>query len=464
MSDTIDLSRISKLLVDRDGIAPDRALEQRQRFGVRLVLGFDVASSASLQLAALTAAALAHRCFPGGVRVACAPDVLAAVSLVPHARATLGQALGELLGDGYEVDLGEHATVRVLVFGDADADGLRVTFDGWTAMVGPVEMLARMAERPLCSLAPVLAASVAVSEVFLGFADVALMAGRRAVGLSLWRPDLDPRSPDALGVPVEFLPESLWMLGLGHLGNAYAWALAALPYEAPGDVIVYLNDFDRVEAANTETGVLFGSSDIARLKTRTVADWLELRGFQTRMVERPFDENFRRRNDEPGLALCGFDKNLVRLALPSAGFRRVVETGLGGLPSNFDAIGLHTLPNRRRAEELWPVGNAAGEIALAELHVKRARENPGYARLAKDECGRIELAGKSIAVPFVGMTAAALALAEALRLLHGGPRFQSLKARLGSLGERPAFDGTSYGATDLVGIGYAPAVTNGADD
>ena len=59
-----------------------------------------------------------------------------------------------------------------------------------------------------------------------------------------------------------------------------------------------------------------------------------------------------------------------------------------------------------------------------------ARENNGYKDLSKNECGRAELAGKSIAVPFVGVTAATLVVAEALRLLHGGPAYGQLKFRL----------------------------------
>ena len=52
--------------------------------------------------------------------------------------------------------------------------------------------LARLPERPYCSLAAVLAAALGVSELFLSFADISIEARRRTVALSLWRPELDP--------------------------------------------------------------------------------------------------------------------------------------------------------------------------------------------------------------------------------------------------------------------------------
>ena len=77
--------------------------------------------------------------------------------------------------------------------------------------------------------------------------------------MSLWRPDLDIDDPEALGIPVEYLPRELWVLGLGHLGNAYLWSLATLPYEDPKAVEFALFDFDKVEKDNVETGVIFAT-------------------------------------------------------------------------------------------------------------------------------------------------------------------------------------------------------------
>ena len=96
------------------------------------------------------------------------------------------------------------------------------------------------------------------------------------------------------------------------------------------------------------------TADTRGLKTRVCGAWLEERGFHTRLVERRVDARFRRGDDEPGLALCGFDSNPARRGIASAEFLRVIESGLGGTADNFDTISLHTLPNARSAAELWP--------------------------------------------------------------------------------------------------------------
>ena len=433
-----NLSRISKLFADRDSLPTLDGLRKRQKFGVTLVCGGDVAGSYMLQLCVLTAAKIAARCFPGAVRVVLpAPDDGAALLLCPDLkdRPDFGALLRQIVGDQNVVaDLGGLSVSNALLFGDAPetAGGLRVTFDGWVAMTGPASQLVRLQERPYCSLAAVLAGALGVSELFLSFADISIQATRRAVGLSLWRPDLDPADTDAIGPVVGWLPASLWVLGLGHLGNAYLWALGTLPYATPGKARFFLNDFDSVEGENIETGLLFTGADIDRTKARTCATWLERRGIQTRLLERQFDQHFRCQHDEPRLALCGFDSNPPRRELDAVDFDRVIESGLGGTSNNFDTVSLHALPNPRCVDELWP-DLSDEEEKMREAHQESvARENEAYARSGLDACGRFEFAGKSIAVPFVGAVAGCLVVAEALRLFHDGPAYTDIKLRLGT--------------------------------
>jgi hypothetical protein len=52
------------------------------------------------------------------------------------------------------------------------------------------------------------------------------------------------------------IAESPQLLGLGHLGQAYAWTLGMLPYARPGEVQLGLVDFDRIIGANTAPQLL----------------------------------------------------------------------------------------------------------------------------------------------------------------------------------------------------------------
>lgn len=454
----LQLSRISKLFVDRDQANTEAALARRKGYSLTVLCGEDVAASYTLQLAVLTAAGIAIRCFPGAVQISLRPKTAEAPLLLwPSLKLTFGSALRDLVGHDNLIDCGACQDVpHALVFGDAPPvkNALRVTFDGWIAKVGPARDMPRLPEREYFSAAGILAAALALSELFLSFADISVEATRRVVGLSLWRPDLNIDDPVALGLLVEYLPKDLWVLGLGHLGNAYLWSLGTLPYQDSSEVEFILNDFDRVEPENIETGIIFTSANKGILKTRACCAWLEQRGFQTRLIERRFDAAFRRDNKEPGLALCGFDSNPARRDLATAQFLRVIDSGLGGMSSNFDTISFHTLPNARAPAELWPDLSADDQRKRVEQRERVARENPGYSRLAKDECGRFDLVDKSVAVPFVGTAAASLVIAEGARLLHDGPAYTDIKLSMGVPNKCIAHMKGNYSAQDTNGLRF----------
>jgi hypothetical protein len=452
-----EISRISKLLIDQDQAEAGAVLARRQAYAITLHCGRDVAGSYTLQLAVLTAAAIAGRCFPEAVRTTMSPRVANAPLLIwPWLGLTFGEALAQILGRSEASNIAAPSS-RALLFGDAMSvkGALRVTFDGWIVKVGPAHTVARLPEREYFSVIGILAASLAVSELFASFAEISLEASRRPISMSLWRPDSDISHPEALGIPVAYLPQSFWILGLGHLGNAYVWALATLPYLRPEDAEFALFDFDRVVKDNVETGILFAPEFISRFKAHACDRWLGRHGFRrTRLIERRFDATFRRQDDEPALALCGFDSNPARRDMLNAGFTRTIESGLGGTANNFDTISFHTLPNPRKAEDLWPDLSKEEVDKIAAEHERVARENPGYQKLGGDICGRRNLADKSVAVPFVGTAAGSLVVAEAVRLLHDGPAYHDIKISLGNPGKRFVTRNASYTAQDVAGLEY----------
>ncbi len=456
-----DLSRIAKFFVDQQDTGPEEARLRLAAHRVAIACGPEVAVSPTLQAAVLTTANAAARCFPGAVSLHVWGGGTGPPVIVPWPRnTTLADAAVEAapgVTPGSE-DV-PHDAAATLVFGSRpDLDRyLQVTFDGWVAAVAPADHKVRLAERERCVLAGVAAGALAVAETFMAFAGINVEAERRSVGLSLWRPDLPWNSPDAVGVAVECLPGEAWCLGLGHLGQAYLWCLGLLPYVEPGRVTIILNDFDWVVPANIDTGMLTLERHVGRFKSRVAAEWLEDRRFCPRLVERAFDERTQCRPAEPLLGLCGFDGRGPRNLLDAAGFEVVVECGLGGRCDNFDALLMHTLPiPGRSCPQIWPPGQAGAERTRAEQLANRTRFYQEMGTLAR--CAHVELAGLSVAVPFVGAVAASLVVAETLRMLHDGERYEVIDLRLSSAGGHMARRASSsYAGSGQPRLSFQPA-------
>jgi hypothetical protein len=436
------LSRISKVWID-NGTSLGDADQRRRCLRVLLVPGSEIVGSRTLQAAFITAAAVASRCFPDSV-VAANAETLARTKSPFRLELSLRDELSALgVSTTRDLKLSER---QRLLFGSAPAEegDLQVTFDGWVAAVGPSESAFRLPERERTPLSGVLAGAQAVAELFFRVARIHPEAGTRVVARSLWRPDLDSKDPDAQGPQPEQLPSEYWISGLGHLGQAFCWVIGLLPFESRPEVKIVLNDFDVVVEANVETGLLTRVSDVGRLKTRVVAGWLEERRFATRLIERAFDEHMKRQQDEPHLALFGFDGTGPRWAIESPGFGHVIDCGVGGTADNFDTIATFTFPHPSlSAASVWKEEGSGDRFDRAR---RLAQGNAFYREHARQHrCGELELAGTSVAVPFVGAAAASFALAEAARATNGGVRVGSGLIRLAS---------TSNDAFRLVPSGY----------
>ena len=182
------------------------------------------------QAVLLTAVALARRVFLGGVTVA-APAELPLLAPLPFGR-TLGEAVGALgayiapLPNGVPViDIGGVPQARHCTF------HIRALFSGWRGGIVPADAEGCLEPAPIMALAPMLAAALAVNEAFLFVSGQSGIAGRRSVGLSLWNPSTDINWLDAaVDEPaLQLLPLRLWLIGLGHLGQAYLWGLGSFP-------------------------------------------------------------------------------------------------------------------------------------------------------------------------------------------------------------------------------------------
>ncbi len=431
------LHRHLKLALDTGEVA---SLEEAQHlfrsYRLGIVVGSSVAHSATLQAAVLTAVNAGRRSFLGGV---CVEGTLDVPLLVPWGRCrTLGEAVVDLQGVIADCAAG---VPRIAMGGEcvppADSDfAVRATFDGWCGGVAPLDQGVRLPERQECVPAGVLAGALGVSEAFQFVRGDNAVAGRREVGLSLWQPDKAINWLDAseLGPPLERLPASAWLIGLGHLGQAFLWTLGLLPYRSPGEVRLVLQDFDALVEANDSTSLLTTQEKLGLKKTRAMARWCESRGFRTSIVERYFASDFRVAGDEPRVALCGVDNAAARADLEHVGFDRVIEAGLGAGTQEYLAFQVHTFPARRSARQRWGSQRHG-------LDGDAVAKNPAYQALAQrevDECGITTMAGRTVGASFVGAVTAAVVVAELVRMGLGGHRYEVVDGNLRSLGLREA--------------------------
>lgn len=402
-------------------------------FSLGFVIGETEAQDPYQQAALLTGIALARRVFLGGVSVS-GPLATPLVSPLPlgttlaEAVVTLGGGIGDVAPTTPLVTIGGEAKPRSPGF------HIRTVQAGWRGGIVPAHLELAPSSQHVMPLAPMLAAALAVNEAFLFARTNNIAVGRRPVGLSLWCPSAKgdwltggDNEPD-----LHYLPARLWLIGLGHLGQAYLWGLGLLHYPCPPDLSLVLQDTDIITPSTESTSILTDATLIGQKKTRAMAAWAERRGFTTVIHERLFQADFRRQPDEPSVALCGLDNALGRRALDQVGFDFVVETGLGHGYRDFRTIRLHTLPAPRSAGLIWKDARPNEDVV----------ERTGYQRMLKDgeldRCGITLLAGKAVGAPFVGAVAACLALSEILRLLHGGALHQLIDLDLQGVEYRSA--------------------------
>lgn len=426
------LHRLVKHAID-SGVATSVAEAEALFRGYRLTVEIDGAAADDpvQQATLLTTVALARRVFLGGVTITGALEEPLKLAM-PLGR-TLADAVRAL---GGSVDEAKSDAATIVIGGGArerrDGFCVRTFAAGWRGGILPIHSELEVEGGSAMPLSGMLAAALAVNEAFLFVGGGMPAAGRRAVGLSLWRPgpEVDWLMPDETEPPLTFLPSRLWLIGLGHLGQAYLWGLGLLPYQNPSEVALVLQDIDVVTDSTESTSILSDSTIVGKKKTRAMADWAERRGFATSIQERLFAADFKRQGDEPAVALCGLDNGAGRRALDQVGFDFIVEAGLGRGHRDFRTMRLHVLPGRRPAADMWKEARQGEKV----------EDRPAYAKLladgALDRCGMTLLAGKAVGAPFVGSVAAALALSEVLRLLHGGIVHQLIDIDLLGLDQR----------------------------
>lgn len=407
------------------GLARQRRIHYRKAeallrgLTLNLVIDAESCHSVSFQAALLTAFNSGNRAFLGGVSVEMPPDVELLLPL-PGCR-----SLNDALRFTGFIPRERSVASQTIFFGHTpavqDANSCRADCDGWRGTVSDFDHLAAFeyGKTDDFALGGVLAGGMAVHRCFLKAANIAARSLEKPLGLSLWSPGGDWQKPASSSSLLCNLPTRFWTLGLGHLGQAFLWNLALLPFPKRKEVDFLLQDFDVVENANVGSALLCTPEAVGRKKFRHCAEWLENLGFTAAVTERKYTEHDRRNDDEPGIALCGFDRARPRSSLGKTGFGMVLECGLGDSLMDFDTIHAHVFPNSQDSpESLWEnVPDRAPKVRDEDVALFSEGHQP---------CGQlaVDTAGKAVSTSFVGAMAGAIVVSELLRRFNGGPRFE----------------------------------------
>ena len=397
------IARLSKILVDSEKIPFDEAQTRLRALTLEIVVGSEAASPAA-HAAILTAVSVGRRTFVGGVRVTGAVDV-PLNSALPLRAASLAEAAALVGASNFDC-----AASRTIFIGMSEVPtagwSISPWWNGWRAGTGKsCKVRCDEGHNPLPGIA---AGALAVGVAFEA-------ERKRYVELQgevdLWPVGACQKAPEFEDV---FLPKALWLVGLGNLGQAFLWALSALPFMDPGKVSLVLQDRDTVTEENWATSVLVKDEIHGSLKTKIAEHWATAKGFDVRRIDRRLSARDRLEDDDPRFALSGVDKIEARKLMADVGFDCIVDAGLGRTASDFDRYRVTVFDRTRSINEHFagqedaPV---AQDVPVGDAY-RRLEEQIG-------PCGTAEIGGASVAAPYVSALAAAIAVSRAIAVTSG---------------------------------------------
>lgn len=411
-------SRMVKTVADSGIVKSFSEGEARLKTAViRIVISNDAASTPAGMAAVLTAARICLKTFQRVV-VEGALDQPFTLPILGSHNKTLRAAL-LMIGVCQDCSAGS-VTHEILIGADVtDAPiAVRCWWDGWHTGIRPLhdDRVLGDSKNPL---AGVFAGALAVREIFAQHMLQISRATHRTSVLSLWEPWV--QNGDLQGPDFVSLPNKLWLVGLGHLGQGIAWNLLTLPMNSERHII--LQDDQTIGVENEPTGLLVREIDIHGKKCRSVAHWFEAAGWITSLIERRHHGETSMANDPP-LVLSALDSPESRRLIASASFPYMVDIGVGHGPRDFETIQAHCIAKDEDISGLWThAGMADRSNLMSTSAYQEDDERVGG-------CGMEDIAGAGVAVPFVGAAAGAIAVAQSIRILSLGDTFKSFQLQM----------------------------------
>lgn len=432
--DSINVNRIILGLIQKFNCSFEEAETRYANLRLQIRAGTKIRESIALQAALITAVNCGKRAFGGGLSIDIPENIKC---LLPWDREC---SLNEVVIDLIDKNENKQPCDFILNFGieALNENEAEVICNGWQAGVIIPKDKISFNSSPDFVTGGIAAGALGVGLAFLKSSEICPKCLDESTGISLWKPNMDWLGNEANGPFITKLPSEYWILGLGHLGQAYLWNIGLMPFKNRKDVKLLLHDFDSIEEGNMVAGVLSELIHMGLKKTQVCSEWLQRRGFSPPEINsEKYDHQTKIRKGQPEIGLCGFDNALARIPLLETGFRYIVECALGNEVYDFDKINLHTFPNASKTPfEIW------GD--LIDGHVELNRNVMDAFKNITDQCGVEMIGGKAIATSFVGVFAGALVMSELLRRLHNGIRLEKAVLKIRSLEDSAFFNKGNY--------------------
>lgn len=314
----------------------------------------------------------------------------------------------------------------VILIGAAAFSGgrfrIRAAFSDWTGGIMPEDRTPALPVDVRLPLGPALAASIAVWECFRFHDNHGSAVGRRTTGIDLWtmQPNNLETLSDDTGDAI-LLPDRIWCLGLGHLGQAYFWLIGHLPYSAAERTAMSLKvqDHDVVSTSNLSTSVLSVHGNVGVPKTEACSSWLLSRGFSPHMISDAFDPGTKLDFGSDAV-LGGVDNLETRRGIMAKNPAFYIDAGLGETIHDFQTMRIIVPSTDRSPTDVWPIGSNDNATDL-DGAIRRLRDANKL-----DQCGAETLNGTAVGFPFVGMVAATVVLTQLISHWNDGQVFEKV--------------------------------------
>ena len=193
------------------------------------------------------------------------------------------------------------------------------------------------------------------------------------------------------------------------------------------------------DADNPLAGIVAGAATVAYAFAR-----LRNAHSPVRRVDRLLAPHQRVQENEPTVALCGFDSITARKLIDGCGFELVIDAGLGRAHTDFDVFRVTVFDSEYSVAAHFP-----GDVP------RSAPAPQDYEQLlGLDGCGAAKFEGIGIAAPFVSAIAAATTVARAIAICSGAAVPRNEKRRLFDEGSKFAAPAT-VNARGIMRIGFS---------